>query len=217
MNILLPIISNALIALVLVLAIFIGKKNEWKLSLTKLILTLGIGVGIYFLNPILTKEISKITFIDNLLQAELVSKATLSSCIFALSFLILFGLMTLVLAIIRHHRNEARYLKSQNMVLTKRAKALDKKTEKVMKKEDRKARKLKRKELARQHKKARVFGAMLEVLVSIIAVFVVFIPVKYIVKNELKEVQSIETVYDYTPIGQLDKATGIVEFIVKGE
>lgn len=217
MNIVLPIISNALIALILVFGIFTGIKNEWKISLTKLVFSLGFGVGLYFLNPILTTSVSKIPFINNLIENNLITLATLKACVFSLSFLILFGILSIILMIIRHHRNEVRYLKSQNMVLTKRAKALDKSTEKVLKKEDKKARKLKRKELARQHKEARIFGAILEVLASIIVVFVMFIPVKYVVKNELKDVQGIETVYDYTPIGQLDKATNVVEFIVKGE
>lgn len=217
MNIVLSIISNALIALVLVLGIFIGIKNEWKISLTKLVFSLGFGVGLYFLNPILTTSVSKIAFINKLIENNLITLTTLKACVFSLSFLILFGILSIILMIIRHHRNEVRYLKSQNIVLTKRAKAIDKNTEKVLKKEDRKARKLKRKELARQHKKARIFGAILEVLVSIVAIFVIFTPVKYVVKNELKDVQNIETVYDYTPIGQLDKATNIIEFIVKGE
>lgn len=217
MNIILPIISNLLIALVLVLGIFTGIKNEWKISLTKLVFSLGFGVGLYFLNPVLTTSVSKISFIDNLIQNNLITLVTLKACVFSLSFLILFGILSIILMIIRHHRNEVRYLKSQNMVLTKRAKALDKNTEKVLKKEDKKARKLKRKELAKQHKKARVFGAILEALTCIVLIFVAFMPVKYVVKNELKDVQGIETVYDYTPIGQLDKATNIVEFIIKGE
>ena len=217
MNIVLPIISNLLIVITLVLGILVGIKNEWKLSLTKLLISLGFAVGLYFLNPTLVSAISKIAFIDNLLQNELITKATLTACTFSVSFVVLFVILSIIMLAIRHHRNEVRYPKSQNMVLTKRAKAIDKNTEKVLKKEDIKARKLKRKELARQHKKARVFGAILETLTCIILVFVAFIPVKYVVKNELKDVQTIETVYDYTPIGQLDKATNVVEFIVKGE
>ena len=217
MNIILPIISNALIAVVLLLGIFVGIKNEWKISLTKLVFSLGFGVGLYFLNPTLVKLVTKISFINKLLEQELITAATLKACTFSAAFIILFGILSLVLAVIRHHRNEVRYLKSQNMILTKRAKAIDKNTEKVLKKEDKKARKLKRKELAKQHKKARVFGAILEVLVAIVALFVIFILVKYVVKNELKDVQNIETIYDYTPIGQLDKATNIIEFIIKGE
>lgn len=217
MNIVLPVISNALIAIVLLLGVFVGIKNEWKISLIKLVLTLGIGVGLYFLNPTLVNLVSKIPFISNLLEANMLTLVTLKSCVFALAFLVLFGLLTLILCIIRHHRNEVRILKAQNNVLVKRAKAINKQTEKIMRREERKAHKLQRKQLCKQHKKARVFGAILEVLVAFIALFVVFIPVKYVVKNELKDIENIENVYICTPIGQLDKATNIVEFIVKGK
>lgn len=214
MDIILTIISNALIAIVLLLGVFVGIKNEWKISLTKLILTLGIGVGLYFLNPILVNSVSKIPFINNLLAANMITLITLKSCVFALAFLVLFGLLTLILCIIRHHRNEVRILKAQNGVLINRAKALDKNIEKTLKKEAKKLEKQKRKEIKKQHKIARIFGAIIECLVAIIAVFVLFIPTKAILNNELKDLH-IEEVYTNTMYGQLDKATNVVEFIIK--
>lgn len=214
MNIILPIISNALIVLAIVLGVFVGIKNEWKLSLTKLILTLGIGVGLYFLNPTLVNLLSNISFIDKLVTNNILTLVTLKSCVFALSFFILFGLMSLIFILIRRHRNEVRVLKAQNGILIKRAKAVNKETEKIMRREAKLSRKLERKRLTKKHKKARLFGALLEVLIAIIAIFVIFIPVKALVKNELKDVANIENAYTYTAIGQLDEGTNIINFVI---
>ena len=212
MNIVLPIISNLLIVLSIVLGVFIGKKNEWKLSLIKLVSVLAIGVGLYFLNPLIANLVNKIPFIAN---CEYISFITLKSITFALSFIILTGILNIVLLIIRHHRNKVRFLKSENMVLKQRAKAIDKNVDKVLKREERKTNRLKRKQLAKQHKKARIFGSIIEVLVVIVSLFVVFIPVKYITKEINNE--TINSTYEYTPFGQLDKITNIDQFIIKGE
>ena len=55
MNIWLPIITNLIMLGILIAGIFVGKKNGWKVELSKLIIMLGVGVGLYFLAPVITK------------------------------------------------------------------------------------------------------------------------------------------------------------------
>lgn len=216
-NIILPIISNTILAIALILGIFVGIKNEWKLSLAKLICVIGAGVGIYFLNPIIANALVSIPFIANIISQFAISSKTVLALTFAATYLVTFGLISLVIAIIRHHRNKVRLLKIQNGILVQRAKALDKQTEKVLKKEDKKAEKAKRKAIKRQHKVARLFGAILEFLAVVVTMFIVFLPIKFIVKEEIaKETQlPVEAIYEYTPFGQLDKVIDFSEFIIK--
>ena len=54
MNIWLPIITNVIIALIVIAGIFVGKKNGFALEFGKLILLAGATVGCYFLLPVVT-------------------------------------------------------------------------------------------------------------------------------------------------------------------
>mgnify|MGYP000361045343 CR=1 FL=1 len=74
--------------------------------------------------------------------------------------------------------------------------------------------------MCKQNKGSQAFGVIFGILVAIIVSFAVIMPTKYIfkaVKEVQPEIEQIEAGYEFTPIGQLDKATDIVDMLVKGE
>ena len=66
MNIALPIITNLILVSFLLIGLFVGKNNGWKIQLTKLLVLLGTGVGLYFLAPVLTKLLFKLEILQKL-------------------------------------------------------------------------------------------------------------------------------------------------------
>lgn len=214
MNIVLPIISNVIVALVLLLGVFTGLKQEWKLSLVKLLLICGIGVASYFLITPVTNLLVSIPALSNIGFSDI----TFRACSFSAMFLIASLVVEVVMLLIARCRDKKRRKIMSNGIIVKRAKALDKRAEKSLRKEDRRNKRLERKNFRKAHKKARLFGAVLSVLAYVLIAFALFIPVKYVAKDVATAHPNyavVETAYTHTAFGQLDALTNVVEYIVK--
>ena len=208
LNILLPIILNIVLVSVVIAELFVSRKQGWRLALTKLILTLGAGVGSWFLAPTLATELSKIEFIANL---HLVG---FNYVVFALSTLVEFILISIVCAIISRSRKFEKQ-EGFNTAKVKRAKSTDRRLERRLRKEERRARKLDRK-LRKLGKGSKVAGAVLGVMTGILLSGLVYIPVRagltYL--KEITTQEYFESAYKYTAFGQLEEI--VIDF-VKGE
>ena len=89
MNIWLPIITNLIMLGILVAGIFVGKKNGWKVELSKLIIMLGVGVGLYFLAPVITNALLSIeTLVQAQLQIPYLVPAIINSLIIFVLFIV---------------------------------------------------------------------------------------------------------------------------------
>ena len=92
-TILVSVICNIIAALILLGCIFNGVYNSWKLSIIKLAIMIGCGVGCYFATPALSNIICNVavnnTTIGSLLTGTLgVSMLTLNSILFTLMFML---------------------------------------------------------------------------------------------------------------------------------
>ena len=234
LDIILPITINILILGIITAGIISGKKNGFLYELLKFVFILGMGVGIYFLLPILTDACLKIPFIVNLINNNLITVVTLKSIIFTTAFILLYLLISLIFVLIKHNKykhtkiltnsiSDRKYVNSANIIKTSSTNRKD--TKKLKKEQKRfiKQQKQQEKELLKVNtkpltKKQKVFGIIFGLLISIIIGFVVTLPTKYIF-NEIATTQpslsDITKGYEYTIYGQLDKLTDIDNFIIK--
>ena len=212
MNIALPIITNLILVSFLLIGLFVGKNNGWKIQLTKLLVLLGTGVGLYFLAPVLFKLeiLQKLAFNLPELIPTLIPLVN-SLIIFTLFFLVYF-VICIIIKIVKSvmlHKKEG-YTKSKK-VKVKQTKDQKKLAKQLLKQ--------KRKELKKQRKTVdKVFGALLGIVVAFVIGFVFIMPFKYIllnVSNTQTELSEVYKGYGYTVYGQLDKGTDIVNKINK--
>ena len=207
MNIILPIVSNLVIVLLITLGIVIGAKQEWKISLFKLFLTIAFIVGSYLLLPITSNVLSSI----ELLKSLSLSTLSLNTCIFSTQFSLMFIVSELILLLIARSRDKKRRKLMTNGIIIKRAKAIDKVAERELKKEDRRLNKLNKVAYKKAHKKARVFGSLISMLIYIVVSFIVFIPFKYIARDDT----AIQVMYEYTIYRQIDSFTDNFDNLLK--
>lgn len=212
MNIWLPIITNSVIAIILLIGLLTGIRRGFKLQLAKFLMLIPLLVGSYFLQPVLTALTSKIEFVYNIMQLEYGLQLVQSLILFAL-FLISYLLVIIFIALVR-----ASYRKHKGLNPIKQAKikGLDRKATRELRKEQRQLRKLNRPKLKFASK---FFGAIFGIMIAFIGAFLFILPFKYVAYGyaELKPEQSeITTGYDYTIYGQLDKITNnkISEFVI---
>lgn len=214
MNIWLPIITNLVILGILVASFFAGKKNGIKLQLVKLFLIAGAGVGCYFLAPLVSKLLLKISFVDTIVNT-VAAHLALNSLSFLLAFVVFYGLISIAILIIR---KIARKHKGINIARPIKTKGIDRATTRKLRKEEKRLNKLERKEYAKKHKVSRAFGGLVGILVGIVAAFVVMLPVKFVSKAVVEaqpSLEKLESGYEYTPFGQLDKLVDISDFVIK--
>lgn len=215
MNIWLPIITNLIILGILSLGALVGRRNGWKVELTKLILTLGACVGIYFLSPIISSALLKIEFISTLCTQVIGLSSALNSIVFLLLYIVIYSLISIIVTFIARKCIDNK--RSINVAKRIKVKGIDRKTSRQLKREDRKALRLQRKEeIKNRRKTSKIFGAIFGLLIAFISAFIVLIPFKYISKdisNTYPEVSEIQTGYEYTVYGQLDKLTNISDII----
>lgn len=93
MNIWLPIITNLVIILIAAAGMIAGKRDGFKIAFTKLFILLGLGVGCYFLTPLM------VGIIDIMPFAEILSAETIFAITFASLFMIAFFIEVGIFAI----------------------------------------------------------------------------------------------------------------------
>ena len=195
MNIILPIISNLLILIFMITGMLIGKKNGWKIQLSKLILTAGAGVGFYFLAPIITDKLYA------LLEAQICnipySWNILRTAIIFILTIITYSILSLVIRLIANRHVAKKF----NIVKLK----IKGRQNRVINANNRKQFKLRLKEAKRQKRVSQVIGAILGIILSLILCFGLFMIIKYITLSVSEFYPVIEYLYEYTIFGQLDK------------
>ena len=200
MNIWLPIITNLILLGCFVFDFIFSKKVGLRPTIIRLISTVGLGVGLYFLSPIILKGLP---FLTNIGLSELGLKAFLISSI----ALVVNTIQCIVFYII-YRKNKYEHIESVNTAKIKRAKAIDKKAEKSIRREERKARKLARvPRVIKKSKANKVFTIIFSVILSLIMSALVYVQIKAVITyvDTKYDIEQIETGYEYTPFGQLDK------------
>lgn len=204
MNIWLPIITNLIMLGILVAGIFVGKKNGWKVELSKLIIMLGVGVGLYFLAPVITNALSIEILVQAQLQILYLVQAINSLIIFVL-FMIIYIIVSLITSAI-HKKVVAK----QNGIAYIRLKGKGNgKINRANKREFRR----RIKEARKQKKTSQIVGAILGFVVAALITFVLFMPIKYMFKGLSEVNNNFNSGFDYTVWGQLDNVTDMYDII----
>lgn len=206
MNIWLPIITNLIILGILVAGIFVGKKNGWKVELSKLIIMLGIGVGLYFLAPVITNALLSIEQAQLQIPYPYLVPAINSLIIFVL-FMVVYMIVSLIASAI-HKKVVAK----QNGIAYIRLKG---KGNGKINRANRKEFRRRIKEARKQKKTSQVVGAILGFVMAALITFVLFMPIKYMFKglSEVNNNNNFNSGFDYTVWGQLDNATNVYNVV----
>lgn len=206
MNIWLPIITNLIMLGILVAGIFVGKKNGWKVELSKLIIMLGVGVGLYFLAPVITNALLSIeTLVQAQLQIPYLVPAIINSLIIFVLFMIVYMIVSLIASAI-HKKVVAK----QNGIAYIRLKG---KGNGKINRANRKEFRRRIKEARKQKKTSQVVGAILGFVVAALITFVLFMPIKYMFKGLSNIDNNFNSGFEYTVWGQLDNATDVYDSI----
>lgn len=205
MNIWLPIITNLIMLGILVAGIFVGKKNGWKVELSKLIIMLGVGVGLYFLAPVITNALLSI---ETLVQAQkqiLYLVPAINSLIIFVLFMIVYMIVSLIASAI-HKKVVA---KQNGIAYIKLKGRGNGKINRANKREFRR----RIKEAKKQKKTSQIVGAILGFVMAALITFVLFMPIKYMFKGLSKVNNNFNSGFDYTVWGQLDNVTDMYDII----
>lgn len=209
-DILVAIGFNLIAVLILVSGIFSALKNGVRVSLVKFILTLGAGVGCYFLIPTLVDKITPITVNGTTLGtifSELgISIGTISSIVFTLCFLAFYAFILIICNIVRHALIKKLRNKNVNKAKMARAKSINSRAEKAARKSEWKSLKFKFKENRKWYHK--VIAIILGAIVAVVVGFVTLLPIGYI-GNDL-EADTVRNGYKYTLNGVI--CDGIEDF-----
>lgn len=205
MNIWLPIISNLIIVGILVAGIFVGKKNGWKVELSKLIIMLGVGVGLYFLAPVITNALLSIETLVQAQQQILYLVPAINSLIIFVLFMIVYMIVSLIASAI-HKKVVA---KQNGIAYIKLKGRGNGKINRANKREFRR----RIKEAKKQKKTSQIVGAILGFVVAALITFVLFMPIKYMFKGLSQVNNNFNSGFDYTVWGQLDNATDMYDII----
>lgn len=222
MNIWLPIITNLVILGIIIAGAFAGRKHTFKYELGKLIVVCGAGVGLYFLMPSVMKLAEKIPFVAKLIAIDAACvKLTLLAALFLIAYIIV---SIIFRAVSISYRKK---MVNKSIALANKAKRVK---PRGMTKEDNRALKRKEKELRKAHRKnikqavkklapkCNALGVIVGMILAIVIAFAITLPLKPIFGKlaEVKpELEKIECGYEYTPFGQLDKVTDIVNRIAE--
>ena len=210
MNIWLPIVTNTIIATILILGIISGRKYGWRLALTKFVLVCGAGVGAYYLTVPILSLLSNWEWLTNVINGLNLSLNSVLAIVMSLTFLVLYLIVSLICSLIYNKRKVIK-LTNSNVAKVKRAKAIDRKEERALRREERKLARLNvtSREL---RKTSRVFGSIFGLFIAIIVGYALMLPCKYIFNDVAKNTElPINSGYEYTMYGQLDKITNLSE------
>ena len=214
----LSIIINVLIVGIIVSGIIIGKRKGGAYELVKLGALLLVSGLTILLAPTVMMLIAKIGFVQTMLDNGLVSTALIKAISVVLLFLIgyiLVGILLKVASKILENKAalKIQYAKPAKIVglspkETKRLRKEQKQLEKKQHKEQKKFAK------ESQSTKSKVLGIIFGLIIAILIGFVATLPVKPIlngIADAQPEISEITKSYEYTPYGQLDKVTGLVD------
>lgn len=205
MNIWLPIITNLIMLGILVTGIFVGKKNGWKVELSKLIIMLGVGVGLYFLAPVITNALLSIKTLKTLVQAQ----PQIPYLVPAIIIFVLFMIVYMIVSLIASAINKKVVAKQNGIAYIKLKGKGNGKINRANRKEFRR----RIKEARKQKKTSQVVGAILGFVVAALITFVLFMPIKYMFKGLSKVNNNFNSGFEYTVWGQLDNATDMYDTI----
>ena len=205
MNIWLPIITNLIMLGILVAGIFVGKKNGWKVELSKLIIMLGVGVGLYFLAPVITNALLSI---ETLVQAQL-QIPYLVPAINSLIIFVLFMIVYMIVSLIASAIHKKVVAKQNGIAYIKLKGKGNGKINRANRKEFRR----RIKEAKKQKKTSQVVGAILGFVMAALITFVLFMPIKYIFKGLSQVNNNFNSGFEYTVWGQLDNATDVYDSV----
>lgn len=176
MNIALPIVLNLVTVGLVILGIISGIKNGFKYEITKLAIFLGLGVGSYFLSPV----------VSNLINLDI-------TIVFSGMLLIAFLLSLLIISLIKLKLDDNRLIKIKTSKLINNAKPI-----KGIKKKRNKLDKLQLK----LSLPSKIFGALISIVLAIAINYVIYLPCKPYIE-EYCEIQNIDTL-QYTLVEQID-------------
>lgn len=219
MKIWLPIIINIIIASILLIGAIKGKKKGFIYEIVKLFTMCGLGVGIYFLSPVLVNLTAKIGFIQTLITQNILTLPILKSLVILILFSITYGIVSLIFNLVRKSGNKVFVT---NNAKTIKIKGLNKEETRRLRKEQRQVLKAQKKQtkqlrLSNMSKKNKIFGIVFGIMNAVVIGFVVTLPLKPIftqIANSQPTIEEIVKGYEYTPYGQLDKVTDIVNRVI---
>ena len=219
MKIWLPIIVNVIIASILFIGAIKGKKKGFVYEIVKLFTMCGLGVGIYFLSPVLVNLITGIDFIQTLITQNILTLPILNSLVILILFTTTYGIVSLIFKLIRNSGNKTFVtnnakpvkVKGLNREETRRLRREQKELLRTQKKQ------IKQLRLSKISKKSKIFGVIFGFVNAVVIAFVITLPLKPIFTQIAINQPSIEEIvkgYEYTPYGQLDKVIDIVNKVI---
>ena len=216
-NIALPIISNVIIAMLLVAGCLVGKRNGWKIELGKFIALCVCGVATYFLTPLLANILLADSAVLSFVEGLGLTSAVVSSTCFTTIFVLFYLLVTIIALAIRLGVERVKEQGTLNSANRLKVKTGDRKTDRLARIERRRLARVrhKQKKLSRV---SRVFGAILGVLVAFICVIVIALPVKDVltdIASTSEKLANVTCAYEYTVVGQFDNLTHISDLLIK--
>ena len=199
MNIIFPILINLILIGEFATSVFIGKKLGWKASLINLAITVGVTVGAYFLAQAALVQTLYINYFSNLTFISF--NLTFASIVGCAAYTIETILSILIC-------KKSRLIKSEvvNSAKIKRAKAIDRKTERMLKRQEKHAEKISR-EYRKLTRKSKVFGALICIITGLLVSCMTYIQIKSmcILIQDKTQIEWLDEGYTYTGFGQLEK------------
>lgn len=180
-NVIVAVACNLVAVLLLVSGIISAVSNGTKVTLIKMIMVIGGGVGAYFLTPVISNKVYKINGMETVLSEFGVSKASVNSCLFLLWFLLFYAITLITCSIVRHCMIKKLRNKKLNKLKMKRAKSINPQAEKATERAEWKALKLKYKEKLRWYH--RLVSGFLGAILAVVVGYIVIMPYGYIASD----------------------------------
>lgn len=219
MDILTIVLVNLALVSLLVGQAFAGRNRGFKYQLVRLIITICIGVGCFFLAPVVAKGIMAnevfAAWIESGSATHIgsVVAGSIGTITFAVLFALAYGISEIACIITiaidkKRKRNKINAEKDSYIKVAKTVAVRDRNTvvDRVRERADRRAA---RREFARAHRKSRVFGCILGVLEGLLICFILILPVARInVINKAAEPKcEVCATYNYTGYGYIETLT----------
>ena len=221
-SVIVAIICNLVALLVIICGLINGARNSWKVSLIRFLLVIAGGVGIFFLNPIVTEAVGKIMLskAENITVAQFLmgdvargidgigmSLASFNSIFFTLLVLVWYGIVSIVCKIVRHALIKSYRHDKANKAKAKRARSINPKAEKKAKKARWKAL---QKEYKDNNKKFKKFiSCILSFITAVVLSVIILMPFDYIGEDINRRADGkkayLEKGYYYTLNGVIDE------------
>lgn len=216
-NIIVAVACNLVAVFILISGIFSAIRDGWKVSLTKLFLVIGGGVGTYFLTPVASDKFYTIEGVETVLNkvGGGISVGTINSCIFLILFMLFYAVILMICSIVRHCIIKKLRNKKLNKLKMKRAKSINPHAERMAARAEWKALKAKYREQRRWYHS--LISGFIGSIVAVVVGFVVLMPYRYIAKdiNYKGDKEYLTKGYEYTLNGIIpDKVS---DFLVHAE